>query len=450
MQSSSNPRLVLVLMVLGAMACAPPEPRGELAFLRGLNAMAEQRYDWARRLFAQAFEEDGERWEAVRLEGIAWLQGVSQALEPAVESFRRYLQHAPEDAEIRQRLARCLLLLGEHEEALAWLEGLEPSSELQCLRAELLLDAEPRLALELLHGVGLGDPLAHRAYDLASQAHGLLGEDAAAMVAAGKSLQLDPLQPQVRYRLSRLLVRQGRLEAAQREVELSQQMTALLATESPWTPEERLLRLDDLAGDVDLQNPHVVEQRVRWMWAAGRGDEARRLMAELPTVEGLDLELQLQRADWLVQRGPRDEGHALFERLLATGDRRVHQHWIGEAMGRRDWQEARRRIEDGLRLEPHLGRYHRLLADLELHEGQRDAALAALQRAVHLAPWKAEWRRDLVQMLLDDGLRDRAAELLAAAPEGHPLLDDLRRRHWPLDLRPVDLQPRDLPAETTP
>jgi quercetin dioxygenase-like cupin family protein len=57
-------------------------------------------------------------------------------------------------------------------------------------------------------------------------------------------------------------------------------------------------------------------------------------------------------------------------------------------------ERARRILEEGLSIHPQAGSLHYNLACLEAVQGNREAALAALRRAIELRPECAEWARE--------------------------------------------------------
>ena len=155
------------------MACSGPTSE-DPEYLRGLNALAEGRYVWARIHFASAIG-NPDLEDAARLEGVAWLSGPSQSLASAVASFERSLEIRPDQPEVRLRLARCLVQMGAPEKARETVAGLASTPELELLRAELLLDAEPERAFQIAGAIADDWPERHRALALVSEAHGRLG-----------------------------------------------------------------------------------------------------------------------------------------------------------------------------------------------------------------------------------------------------------------------------------
>lgn len=429
-------RGLLALLVAVGLGCAAPEPpAADLAYQRGLNALAEQRHDWARRHFAEVLALEPQRHEARRLAGLAWLQGASQSLSPAVDNLRAYLEIEPDDGESRQQLARCLLQLGEIDAAMAALEPAPETPELRLLQAEVVLDSDPEASLRYLEPLLAEAPptagnVGYRALDLASRAHALLAHNDEALAAAEASLAIHPLQDKVLYRLSRLYLRQRRLPEAQAAVLRSQQVAALLDKDSGQTPTERLRLWGQLEEQLDLDNAHVAAQQARLLVDIGDLDEARSAIGALAEPS---LDLQLDWAYRLLAQGDGSEGEQLLRRLLDDHpeDRRLHHRWIQRLMQQGALDEARQAIEESLRIAPHLGRFHLALSQLELRQGHRDAALGALHRALELAPWKAEWRQQLMQLHLDAGDRQRARAVFDGAPEAHPALQAFAKLHWP-------------------
>lgn len=436
----------MVLCCLAWVGCGPSSPSpAELEFQRGQNALAEQRFDWARRHFAAAHELDPSQLDALKQAGMAWLRGSTQALEPAVDHLQSYLEHRPDDADARFQLARCRFQLGEHEVALALLEGLDPgdpslggvrSHDVTLLRGQLLLASKPEEVLRASEPL-LDDPeVGHLALDLASQAQAALGDLPGAVDLAERSLEKHPLQDSVHYRLSRLYLRLGRMESAQDAVQRSQQIRDLLAPDGA-TPTERLRDLKSLRPPVDPDNRWVLQLASPWWLAAGEPEDVQRVLEGLRRAEALTPIQQWDGALALLMLEHRDDGEALLlETRHAYGDHPViRQRWVTRLLSSGELEEARQMIDQDLQQAGHLGRHYYHRAQLELAEGKPDAARDAFEEALHRAPWMAPWRHQLIRILLQGDQKEAAYDVLEAAPESHLALDGLRRLHWPETVR---------------
>lgn len=429
---------VLLGLLLSCQGSTTAPTEAELEFQRGRNALAEQQYEWARKHFGRVVELDPNHQEALRLAAIAWLNGPSQSLGPAVDYCRTYLELQPDNAEVQQRLANSLMLLGEASQALEILDTMDPTPDLQLLEARLHLADDPEASLQ--HSLPQIDhpTFGYRALDLASQAHALAGRTDDAIEAAESSLRLHPLQDKVLYRLSRLYVQRRLMEEAQDAIRRSQQATALLNAAASLSPTERLRRWQGAAQDLNPNNLHVAQSQAELFIALTDLPSAQRAMNVLEAQESAagtkrDVDLWLDWAALLARNGQVEAGEAVMETLLASHgeDRRVRYRWAMWLISAERLDAAREAIAESRRLEPHLARFRVAEAELALREERRPEAVEALQDALHWAPWKADWRRQLMQLHLDVGDRETARRVLDEAPETHPLLEAMQRQHWP-------------------
>lgn len=417
-------------------------PEAEQEYQRGRNALAEQQYEWARRHFGRTLELEPHHLEALRLSAIAWLQGPSQSLAPAIDACRAYLEMEPGNGEVRQRLAHSLMQLGDPAQALGVLGAMDSASEampeVQLLAAHLHLPDDPDASLQRSLPQTDHPRLGYRALDLASQAHALAGQTDDAIEAAEASLRLHPLQDKVLYRLSRLYVQQRRLDDAQDVIRRSQQVTALLDDTASLSPTERLRHWQSASQDLDPDNPHVARSRAELLIELGDVLSAQRPMDVLEVQDPIDetvsdIDLWLDWAALLARKGEVDSGEAVMRKLLAGhgDDRRVRYRWISWLISSGRLLEAREAVTESRQSEPYLARFRVAEAELALREERRPEAMKALQDALHWAPWKAEWRRQLMQLHLDVGDRAAARRVLDEAPEVHPALEAMQRQHWP-------------------
>lgn len=421
---------LIVPVIFGAGCRSAPTP-GELEYRRGLNALAESQFVWARKHFAAAFQEDPERWqEALRLAGVAWLSGPSQSLASAVDSFRRYLEYRPDHPEVRQRLAGCLKQMGEVDEALVWLEGLETDAGVAMLEAEILLESDPAAALRIVEAIPTNDPQRSRALALASDALGRLGRDDEALARALESVALNPVQERTWYRASRLHMRRGEIAEATRAVEISQLFAELDQFEDSRPITERLRWFRRLEEELDRSNPHLAELRVQLLLAGGDPEEVRVAMHELSAVAEPDIELRLDYAGWLLRQGEAATAEGLLREVLAEEprQRRARDSLVRLLIGRGELVLARQLVEESLEDESHLARHQVRLGQIAIAEGNGEEAMRRFETALHLAPWQAEWRLEMVQLLLDAGKRAEAEAVLEGAPEIHPALEGFRRQ----------------------
>ncbi len=434
-----------VLLGTLAGACGQQDPAGAVpamsAFVHGQNALAEQRFDWARKHFAEALEDDPERAEALRLAGVAWLRGVNQSLAPAVDYLQRFLEQQPGHIQASQDLARCLNQLGQPEEALAVLAAVDTAAletnastraAVRLQQANLLLDVRPEEALGLAQRVMDEKPDDDRALAIASEAHERLGQLEAAYDLAIESLRRNPLQAQTVYRASRLLLGQGDTAEATRMVARYQLLGAVQPSQDTGAPTaiERLRRWPELAAQVDPTNTHVASLHAQLLLDAGDPSEARRALEALRASGSLTLTLRLAYASLLQRQGEVDAAEGILrEGLEAEPDHRTLRYQLADLLLQRGNRDGARRLAHASQeAEPHLGRHHHLLAQIALAEGASAEARDALAEALARAPWKAAWRAQALELLWEAGERDEAEALLAAAPESDPLLGAFARK----------------------
>ena len=416
--------------------------QAELEFQRGRNALAERQYEWARKHFGQVLQLEPEHPEALRLAAVAWLQGPSQSLGTAVEHCRAYLQldssRASERAEVQQRLASSLMQLGESAQALEILQTMDSAPEVELLQARLHLSDDPATSLQ--HSLTQIDhpALGYRALDLVSQAYALDGQTEQAIEAAESSLKRHPLQDKVLYRLSRLYIKQRRLEDAQEAIRRSQQVVMLLDDEGSQTPTERLRHWQEASQNLDPSNLHVARHRAElFLELADLSNvrDAMNILAARQSKEDFepDLDLQLDWVALLGRKGELEEGEAVLARLLETHgeDRRVRYRWVNWLISTGRLEEGKAFLQESRSMDPYLARFRVAEAELALREERRSEGVEALEEALHWAPWKPEWRRQLAQLHLDAGNRNAARQVLDAALEAHPILEAMQRQHWP-------------------
>jgi predicted Zn-dependent protease len=433
-------------------ACAPgADP--DLDFHRGLNALDDGRYDWARVCFARDLERHPERAASWRLAATAWTAGANGSLSRALASYRGYLRRVPGDRQVRLRAARLLLQLGDRQEAAAQAAQLGDGPEVQLLRAELALDDDPARARQAL-AAGLAEaPDDARLHVLAARLEERSGAPQQALAEAERAVELAPLDFRSYYLLGRLWRALGD-ESRAAEALAVQQLAARFAVDGSQRPPstlEALRLLDELAPKVASTAPSFRLARLRLLAAAGRRQEAAAEADALAALgppagaDGLELARLAEQAgaDALARRlysalaaatpaGDAPTGETPTDQTRADDDAVARGAVFG--LARLAWKEAdragcRRLLAAGLARWPYAARFHQLLASLELAEDRREEAAAELGRTLELAPWRDAARTDLADLYLAQDRRRAAVELLAAAPEESPALTRYRRRH---------------------
>ena len=94
-----------------------------------------------------------------------------------------------------------------------------------------------------------------------------------------------------------------------------------------------------------------------------------------------------------------------------------------------DPDEAEAFLQAALVEEPAVAKHHCMLGELAVGRGDENAAIASFERALELAPWRADCRLGLIEDRKARGQRKAVAQALDAAPEPAPELSSFRARH---------------------
>jgi Tfp pilus assembly protein PilF len=95
-------------------------------------------------------------------------------------------------------------------------------------------------------------------------------------------------------------------------------------------------------------------------------------------------------------------------------------------LAQNDLHKAEVVVRQSIALEPHLAHPIELLGTIALRQGSQRLAWTQFERALELAPWRADWRAAQVQRLMASGETNRARRVLEAAPEDRPELRAVR------------------------
>lgn len=423
---------------LGLVACGGG-PDADLALHRATNAVAQDRFDWARIYFREDFEQHPERLSSLRSEGRAWLSGYQRSLSSGVDAYLAYLEQRPDDADVALHLVQSLLLLGRWDDARAQLDKLDGRPAAELARAEALGDADPagaRAALVRALARAPEDPAALAALAEIEASAGAL--EAARQHAEG-SVRHDPFVSTTWYLLARLQRQSGDPEEARATLAVHEIVRRLAhdGTMARASPVDELALLRQLGAHVPTDGIRFRYREVELLYRAGEIAEAGPKAEALAALPGVTLSDRLQLATWAGDAGSRALSRDLFEALLAE-----HPGTTGAVaslalldLEAGDLASARARLEGGLASDPHFARYHHYLARVAEAEDAVAEALEHHREAVRLAPWEVGWRLASADLLRLTGDTEGLRQVLAEAPEPNPRLDAFRAR-WSAVLGP--------------
>lgn len=430
-------RFGTVLVLCGLLvACSPDESefeREDLELIRAQNALAQGREDWARVHFQRDFASHPERVDSLRAEAMAWMSGVQQSYSEAVTAFRAVLERNPEDQESRRLLVRALLNLGDWDLARSAAQGLDESEASRLLLAEALLEIDAEASREVLEAALLAGADSWRVHSLASGVFERLGDFERSTQEAERAVRQNPLDYSSYYRLGRQARRRGDVAKATEWLETHQILSRLVGdgTMSPPSPPDALDLLDRLSARGGVETFELQRRRAGLLLDAGRLAEAESLVQELGRSDEASVTDLLEMARDLGDAGRLASSRSLFELVLGLDphNRGATSSLAFLDLDRGEVGAARRRLDEAIQADSDFGRYHYLRGRVAVTDGEAVAALSSFGEAVHLAPWEAGWRVELVELLRSTGNEVQAREILSDAPEASALLDDYRRRH---------------------
>ncbi len=424
-------RWVTTGALLALASCTAPDEIADLDYHRGRNALAMSRWDWARFYFAADLERHPGRPESLRGLGIGWISGYRGSLSHAVEAFERYLEVAPDDAEIRLRLTRTLMRAGEGSRALGVLDGLEQTHEARLLAARIHLAEDPESALPHLGAALRTAPDDFETRHLAARVHARLGEDEAAIAHARRAAEIDPASAELCYLTARILRRQGKLEESAAALDVYEMLRQLPGPGAAIAPRAELALVRRLEDRLPATSFALDKRLARLLLKTGRIDEAPDLLGRILSDPACDPDSVLLLAQTAHTQGRIAIARDLYQRVLDRDP--SHQKALAQqallAYESQDFATARRLLDRGLELDPQHAPLHFATGLLALAQGEDDRAVDALTTVVSLVPWLPRYRLTLADVLLTRGDRGAVERLLADVPAPDPEIEAYREKH---------------------
>lgn len=420
-----------ILLLWTLTSCAPVEEVEDLDFQRGRNALAMARYDWARFYFSTDLETHPDRLESLRGLGISWISGYQGSLTHGVEAIENYLLRAPEDSEMRLRLVRSLLSVGDGDRAQDALEGLEESIEKQLLLVKIHLSEDPDAAREILAPILHEDPDLFDVHHLAAKIYLRLGDDAEALVQARRASEIHPLSAEIFYLTAQILRRQGHEVETEEALATYEILHQLPGPGSPPDPKKELALLRQLGERQGRSASSFKKRFIRLLIENGRLTELTPLLEELRNDPNSDTATLLALAQSAHIRGMSSMARNLYEDVLERDP--THQKAVAQrallAYETHDFETAEQYLARGLEVDPHQAPLHFTTGLLALSQGDEERAVEAFTSAVDLVPWLVRYRLTLADVLLTRGDRAAVEDLLAAAPAADPAIDAYKKKH---------------------
>ena len=428
-KASSHWTAVAVLIALSA--CGQRQHVDGLDLLRGRNALDMARYDWARHYFAADLEDHPDRAESLRGLGLGWVSGYQGSLSQAIEAFERYLKLEPDDDEIRLRLARSWLQMGDRDRALRVAEGLGESDDKRLLIAQLFLSDQPELALEQVNAVLRAMPDDFKALHLSAQILARLGKDEMALARASQAAEIEPLSAEVIYLLAGLLRRRGRLEESAEYLATYEIVRRLPGPGITTSPSQELEWLRQIERRVERPSLSMKRRQARALLQTGQAAKAVLLVTEISSDPACGPECLLVLSQSAHTQGKTSIARDLYQRVLDQdpGHPQALAQQARLAYDCRDFATAHQLLDRGLALYPQQAPLHFTAGLVALSEGDEAGAVAAFATAVDLVPWLVHYRLTLADVLLTQGDRTAVGRLLADAPAADPKIDTYRRQH---------------------
>ena len=417
-------------------ACTDPKADRELAYQRGLNAMAEKRFDWARRYFAEDLELNPDRLASLKQLGLAWSAGMQESqhnLTQAIQAFERYLVHQPRDTNAQLQLTRILFAAGEWSAAQRWAGRLADSPEAALLKTEIYLDSHPAIAQAAIAHALQNNVDQAELQIMAARVAFQEGALQPALLHIQQAIRLGSVQPQTYYLLARLHRQLNAPTLAQDALELYQLLLQLTpagrATRA--TAAERLSALHRLE-DTLIPLPYALHKiKPQLLFETGQTAKALQVLEQLLSHPKIDTSTRLELAELAKKHNRLVRAQQLFSHVLEQqpNNRAARSGLARLAFQSGAFDTMQQLVDEGLRREPQLARYHYLHGLVALQTRRVTQAEQSFQTALRLTPWSVEWRLQLAEVYLSQGQFERLAELLKNAPEQDPRLEQFQRRH---------------------
>jgi len=429
-------RRIVLLLLFALSSCAQRQDGGDLDYHRGRNAMAMARYDWARFYFTADLQANPKRLDSLRGLGLGWISGYQGSLSHGVEALEKYLELAPEDPEIRLRLARSWLQAGERERALGALEGLEDSLEKQLLITRVHLAEDPETARSQILAALEGAPDHFAVRHLAAQVYARLGEDAEALTQARRAAQIECMSAELFYLTAQILRRQGNLLESAEALATYGLLRQLPGPGSALDARKELALLRQLEDRLSPSSSAFKKRLGRLLLETGRMAQATPLLEEILHHPDGDLESLLLLAQAAHTQGRTVVARDLYQGVLdraSVEQEATYQKALAQqallAYETQDFETAQGLLNRGLELDPHYAPLHFTTGLLALAQGEEERAVQAFATAIDLVPWLGRYRLTLADVFLTRGDRAAVDRLLAQTPAPDPTIDAYKKKH---------------------
>lgn len=427
------PLLGVVLLLLILTACERSGLNSDLAFHRGMNAMAEGRLQWARFYFAQDLTANPDRQQSMRQLGLAWDTPPQPVLSNAIRQYREYLARQPAADDIREKYIQALFLAGEWEESRRQLAYLPRGLRADLLSADLLLAEDTTAAAAIIHRVLQQAPDSIQAHAMAARLFADSGKTQQAILHARQAIKLGSLEPRLHYLLAQLMRAQGDITAA-RQLLATQQLLRQLQQDTLTArlqPLQKLELLNTLESRLPTPNRNLRILKLPVLLQTGKLQQARAELSAFDNGLALAVPTRLNIAALAARAGQYQLAGTLYQSIPATHPEHAEAllglAWLAYRTDKLD--RAMQWARSGLEQAPQQARLHHILALIRLRLEDSAGAAGRLETALNFAPWHAPWRILLADIYLDRGQPEKAAALLQDAPEELPLLQNYRRRH---------------------